>query len=251
MKFLIFIPSKNRLASSTALLLMKAKLNFFLVVEPQEANIYRRTYGRHRIMVLPKDDQGLAYVRNFIHAFNTKGWYWMLDDDITGFYVSDGKKCARTSPEIVLGGAEMILTAGHHNNIGQGALEYQQFSWSAKERFTTNSYCDVAVAIDGKKTKDLRYRDEVNLKEDRDFTLQVLNAGMISMRLRRLAFSAPKNGSNKGGLYDVYRSGRELRVSRRMIALWGKNICKMNIKKGGRPDIKINWKAAYKEPKLG
>jgi hypothetical protein len=82
----------------------------------------------------------------------------------------------------------------------------------------------------------------VNLKLDRDFTLQVLSLGYDTLRTFKYAFSCPKNGSNAGGLQGVYQTdGEELRNSQRMCELWGAQVCKLNIKSDGRPDVKINW----------
>ncbi len=240
----IFVPSKGRPQSSTLKLLREHGIEHNVVVEPQELENYKLNELGPPIsfyLALPENDRGIAYVRNMIKR--TAGgagmkWYWMLDDDITRFYLAIGGKNSASNPLTVLLEAQRIFSS--LPLVGQGALEYQQFSWSAKKDFAIG-YCDVAVAINADRTLGIEYRQEMDLKEDRDFTLQILANGMLTVRASKCGFSAPKNGSNKGGLYEEYqKDGREEQASRRMEAAWP-GICKYQPKKDGRPDVKINW----------
>jgi hypothetical protein len=237
----IFIPSKGRAGTQkTATLLSESNVQFKFVVEPNEAAAYSQI---GRIIELPENGMGLAYSRNFTlnHARqNSIKWFWMLDDDVNGFYKSNGKKNSRCSAAEALLEAQMILSG--IPRIGQGALEYQQYSWSAKNQLKLNSYCDVAVCINTEKTKQCTFRKEVGLKEDRDFTLQVLSSGALTARASQIAFSAPKNGSNKGGLHDIYtKQNWEKSCSQKMEQIWGAKICTAIQKPDGRHDVKINW----------
>jgi hypothetical protein len=153
--------------------------------------------------------------------------------------VASGGKCHRATPADVIERAAERTAA--MPDVAQVALEYQQFAWSATKD-ARNSYCDVAVAIHAKRTGRLRYR-EITPKEDRDFTLQVLASGWGTARFSRLAFSCPKNGSNDGGLAPLYATGGyEEAASRRMVELWGDEVCTFHRKPDGRPDVKINWR---------
>lgn len=194
-------------------------------------------------MALPENDRGLAYSRNFAlsHARSLGlDWFWMLDDDVTKFYKTVAKRNIPISARDCLGGAEGLFkdTPG----IAQAALEYQQFSWSQAKPVYINGYCDVAVCINVKRTKTIAYRQKVELKEDRDFTLQCLSKGFRTVRACHFAFSAPQNGSNDGGLFDVYKSGRERQSVNEMCKIWGPSICNPVTKKSGRRDVKINWR---------
>jgi hypothetical protein len=247
----IVIPSKGRAGSAkTITLLIEAGLTPTVFVEPQELEAYSREYGgKIHIHELAASDQGIGYVRQFIldHARKEK-WpaYWMLDDDITGFFTVENGKTVRTPAPRVLDAAEKIFLG--HFAVAQGALEYQQFAWAAKSPRKFNGYCDVAVWINVEKTRHVNYRRQMDLKEDRDFTLQILASGYNTMRASWCAFSAPKNGSNAGGLQETYQqNGREAEASRRMIAAWP-GVCSSHVKPDGRPDVKINW-AAFKVQK--
>jgi hypothetical protein len=242
----VFIPSKGRPETMKTASCFTDPQFPVVVVEPQEEAAYKKA-GWKNLLVLPKNNQGIVYVRNWIleqAIRNDLEKFWMLDDDISQFMRYEGTKGHKIKAEEALEKAAKDLI-WNVPNIGQGALEYSQFSWSQKKEIVSPGYCDVAVLMFPKKLKDLRYRSELSLKEDRDFTLQVLASGMLTARAAKIGFVAPKNGSNAGGLSDEYaKSGREADASQRMIKKWP-GVCSSNIKKDGRPDVKIVWKNAF------
>jgi hypothetical protein len=247
----IFVPSKGRPNSTTLKLLAESELPFRAIVEPQDYEAYYPLWGRDHVEVLPENDQGLPYVRNWIlntAAEEDIGWYWMFDDDITAFGMVQSGKVQKRKARVVLKDSELSFMASE--GYGQIGLEYQQFAWSATKPYAYNSYCDVAVAIHAQRVKaaGLRFRD-IDLKLDRDFTLQVITAGLGVARLAQRCFAAPKNGSNKGGLKDKYdEPGREAAMSKRMMEMWP-GICTVQVKKDGRVDAKINWREAVAQAK--
>jgi hypothetical protein len=246
--FPIFIPSKGRSKTSLTLKALRASPfspNYYAVVEPDEKEQYAEVLPPSKIVVLPESDRGLAYSRQYVLDLMIKGntdWFWMLDDDLTGFYLKDSSgKLQKVSIDVALTEAEKYFS--NSGDIAQAGLEYQQFAWSQNKSYALNSYCDCCVAIHTQRVKSVKFRDEVNLKLDRDFTLQVLSLGYKTLRTFNVAFSCPKNGSNAGGLQEVYKTaGEELKNSKRMCEIWGRDICKLNIKKDGRPDVSINWR---------
>lgn len=243
--FSILIATKGRAGkSATIAALLADGLMPVLFVEPQEAADYQGAYAGVPLVLLAQDNQGIGYVRQAIleHARATGlGWYWMLDDDITAFYQVVRGRNVKVGARVALRGAQSLFA--HLGDVGQAALEYRQFAWSARSLVVFNSYCDVAVCIHTDRTRMIRYRSEVDMKEDRDFTLQVRSMGYRTARVCCYAFAAPKNGSNTGGLYDVYATdGREAQASRRMAELWP-GVCRPIVKPDGRHDVKIDWKA--------
>ena len=238
----IFIPTKGRFNNCKTAELLGSISNMWLVVEPQELEKYKANYSDFNYIELPENDKGITYVRNFILNFSNKmgyDWFWMLDDDISGIFRREGTKLIRDNNALY--STEDLID----NNTGQISLEYRQFAWSASRDFILNNYNDVCVCINAKKAieNNISYREYVSLKEDRDFTMQVIKSGLDVKRSTLSAFSAPKNGSNEGGLKNVYdTSGRELEASKRMVELWGENICKLQVKSDGRQDVKIMWK---------
>jgi len=228
--------SKGRPESSTCKLLLESGLEFTLVVEEPEAEDYSR--WESELLVLDETDQGNAYARqsclNSAREAERK-YIWMLDDDITQFYKTKGKRNHPVTADLALSGAEKLLDGV--GNVGLASLEYQQFAWSARRALKFYSYCDVAVYINT--SIPANYDTDFRLKVDRDFALSVLSTGYLTAKINSYSFAAPKNGSNAGGCHEDYRDERIW--SERLVQKWGNGIVKLNIKKDGRPDAKINW----------
>jgi len=240
----IYIPTKGRSEKCiTADLFNEHLWSVNLVVEPQEWYQYHKKYqDLHNIIVLPENDLGITYVRNYIkkHAIDNvpQKFFWMMDDDVK-FHEVINKK---VKPAKDLNFLDKITNEGN-TKYAQIGFEYQQFAWCQEKEFSENSYCDVAVAINLQLTKNIWYDEDVQLKEDRDFTMQCIQSGNKTIRYNTFCISCPTNGSNEGGLKQIYQqSGRELQACENMRNKWGENICNIQIKDSGRTDLKIHWK---------
>jgi len=238
----IFIPTKNRVDNSTLLKFAEDKnQKINIVVEPQDYEKYKIKYPKFNYLVLPINDGGITYVRNYIKEYtenNSIPNYWQLDDDLTGLFYRVGTKLIRSDFDTLKQAQQQFIT----NGIALGSLEYRQFAWSANKDIILNSFCDSCVFVDNSKLFGLRYRNYVEGKEDRDFAMQVIKFGQKTGRTTLFSFSAPANGSNAGGLKEIfYDLGKEKVCVQRMIEIWGENICIPIIKDNGRNDIKIMW----------
>jgi len=83
----IFVPSKNRVANAR-LLHTANEQNFKLtvVIEPQDEVKYKEVFINLNFLILPINNGGITYVRNFIKEYtenNSILQYWQLDDDVT------------------------------------------------------------------------------------------------------------------------------------------------------------------------
>jgi hypothetical protein len=238
----IFVPSKNRIGNSA--FLKYAKENSLLinvVVEPNEHEKYKEAFPSFNYIVLPKNDMGITYVRNFIKSYTEQiglADFWQLDDDLTGLFYREGTKLVRAGIEVL----ELAKKQFTENGVALGALEYRQFAWSASKDMVENSFCDSCVYFNNNMTNELRYREYLEGKEDRDFAMQVIKSGNKTGRTTLYAFSSPPNGSNAGGLKEIfYDLGKEEVCSERMIETWGRDICVPITKDNGRKDVKIRW----------
>lgn len=238
----IFIPTKNRVDNSTLIKFAETQNEIItIVLEPQDYEKYKNKYPNFNYLILPINNGGITYVRNYIKQYtedNSIDNYWQLDDDITGLFYRENAKLIRTGFDALINSQKQFI----ENNIALGSLEYGQFAWSQTKDMVLNSFCDSCVFVDNTKLNGLRYREYLEGKEDRDFAMQVIKLGQKTARSTLYAFNAPTNGSNAGGLKEIfYDLGKEKICVERMIETWGENICVPIIKKSGRNDIKIMW----------
>lgn len=243
----IYVCSKGRPEGKTLKMLeaSEAVPHYYLIVEPQDEELYKNQGFKKSItIVLPQNDQGVAYARRFVVLRAREAQQeqiWMLDDDISSF---TERRSAKLHPIDI--GQALTMAQDHLMkvpNLAVGALEYGQYAWAAKKPYALNSYCEVATLLNLNNLKLCKYRDDV--KEDRDLVLQALSLGYMTARTTLFAFNAPKNGSNKGGLHEAYKAGLERHWSANMVKLWP-GVCSLHTKADGRPDVKINW-AAFKK----
>ncbi len=88
----VYIISKGRWESRlTAKALLKCKVPFKIVVEPQEYAQYASVIDPNCILVTPFSNlgQGSIPARNFVWEHSIKSgyeWHWILDDNIRFFY---------------------------------------------------------------------------------------------------------------------------------------------------------------------
>lgn len=207
-----------------------------VIVEPAEYEVYRAAQPGHAVFPLPEDGQGLGYSRRHAKALGDghgAPWFWIIDDDIKAFHRFDGTKGTIVPAREALLGAQEATRPG----VGQLALEYQQYAWSAGGKVVENSYADVCVAL----RKGLPAKFRLPIKTDRDFTMQVIASGSDVLRVTKYAFSCPAIGSNKGGQHELYAASRDAVNAQILSEMWPW-CCEVITKKNGRVDAKIHWR---------
>jgi hypothetical protein len=99
LKYKVYIPSKGRASTcNTPNLLSKSNIDFFIVVEPQDKDSYLEEFNKEQILVMDKDDKGIAYARNFCkrHSISLGDkFHWQIDDDMKIFMKRINKKNTR------------------------------------------------------------------------------------------------------------------------------------------------------------
>jgi hypothetical protein len=246
----IFIPSKGRAQYASAASAINGSstivpaIPFTMVVEPQEEKSYRLNHPLADILVLPKSDQGITYVRQFILEYaRSKGFlkYWQIDDNISGWMVKLNGILQQVNPLYVL--AQIEKATKDNPNIALAGTDYQQFAAlnTQKHSFNTRVYCCALTRTD----TGIDYRPETEMKEDVDFCLQHLSKGYKTMLFHEYAMKKPAMGkTKKGGLTDKYKAGLDLLAAERLCRMWP-SIATLT-QKGSRVDAKINWQLAAK-----
>jgi len=235
----IYVPSKGRPDGQSFELLKD--LPYTTVVEPQDEKAYRATNAKN-IITLPLNDQGLCYARNFVldHAKSMgHKWFWMIDDDISSMGIVVNKRVQKQPATVVIDAAQQIIA---QPNCAIGAMQYQQFAWSATKPIKAHARCESVVAIHAERIGDLRYR--FRLKHDKDMVGLVHDRCMISIRSEWTAF-ANKFSDNPGGLHSDYEARIDENAAREVFAAWGAQRARMEPNSRDRLDVLLDYRGIY------
>lgn len=233
----IFIPTKGRADTiSTIGPLLDSRLNFTLVVEPQDEEAYRAKFPNADYLVLDRNDAGIGFARqsilNHCRAMGIQ-WYWSIDDNIHGFYQGQNKCSARAA----LSFAESLTAS--YGNLGIVGLDYQQFGFRANNAYSVNRYAYCCTLINANVGID--YRSYFDTKEDVDYLLQLLISGFNSILVHKYAMDKAAMGTTtRGGLSEAYRQKRDHEAAARIASEYP--FVELVEKKNGRLDAKIAWR---------
>lgn len=215
-KYPVYIPSKGRSDCATTPELLKQRgISFFLVVEPQEADQYKKAFG-DCVLVLPFSNLGLGSIpaRNWIwqHALeNGHDYHWILDDNILGFW-----RC-HANRRIVVDESSAPLRVvesfvDRHENIAFAGLSADGFcpDRNVIAPFTLNTRVYSVTLINSKLPH--RWRGKYN--EDTDICLRALKDGWSTVLFRSMLMKKAHtaSGSGEGGMKggnteNVYNGG--------------------------------------------
>lgn len=148
-----------------------------LCVAKSEADAYRRAHPKTRMLVMPEsaNGRGMAVVRNWILDNAGTERLVMADDDCTAFARYENGERRRKSP------AEIERFIEHGFRM---AAEIGTVLWGVNQQFDPMFYREyspfsllspILGPFMGIVKADIRFDERLPLKEDYDFSLQVLN----------------------------------------------------------------------------
>lgn len=236
----IAIPSKGRPKTKTHTLLPLPDCKVTHFVEPQETAAYA-VAGVPNIVTLPENDQGIAYVRNFIldwAASNRVTWLWVIDDDVNGFGTAKAGKTIKGDHQVLVD----FQAKAEQYKFPVNGINYCQYAWSYSaqkgSRYRVNRKTAEVCTLLYIPAVTWRYRGRLNLKEDRDFCMQAIKESRGILFDCCSWFNAPGVGTNPGGLQDLYRQKRDWESAARLHAEWSP-FAEM-IHKSGRHDCRLD-----------
>lgn len=209
-RFPIYIPSKGRWDKPlTAERLRLMGVPHVVVVEPAEADAYRKALGPERVVVLPFGNLGLGSIpaRNWIweHAKAAGAeWHWVMDDNIARFYRMTLNRRIPVASGTILAAAEDFVT--RYENVGMAALNNIAFAPDRECRapYTLNTRCYSMILV---KT-DLPFRWRGRYNEDTDLSLRVLKLGLCTVLFNAFLGDKITTLTMKGGNTDtIYNTG--------------------------------------------
>tara|TARA_Y100000310_G_scaffold325015_1_gene387813 strand:+ start:1762 stop:2559 length:798 start_codon:yes stop_codon:yes gene_type:complete len=203
--FTIYIPSKGRHEKClTADLLQTYSIRFYIVIEPQDLKKYLKKYLKKQIVVLDKNNKGIAYVRNFIKKHSiSKGekYHWQIDDNIRFFRKRIDNKNIKINPSENFTEVEEYLFS--YKNIGALGLKHTMYAWSAKDSISFNQQIYSCGLFNN--SLDIWWRD--NLIEDTDYSLQILFKNYCTVMFNRLIMDKAASMAMKGGNTEISHGG--------------------------------------------
>jgi len=217
----VYILSRGRAATiTTSRLFDDAGVPYLIVVEPQEHAAYLEHHDAGNLLVMDKNDEGIAYVRNYIrdHA-QAAGflYFWQFDDDLRPFGVRRGGKRYKLSARNALAFVEYVVD--HFDNIGGANFSHHAFAFTYDHKpvIQLNNQIYGAMLIrSGTRT---RFRKDIN--EDTDHSLQLLREGWVTFVFKRVVMDTVATMSNSGGNTDnEYAAGRREARVRALCAAW-------------------------------
>ena len=231
------IPSKGRAGKTkTDKLICKAGLHYCFVVEPQDQADY--SDAGHQIMVLPENDQGITFARDWILKMMRRMKYkqfWMLDDDIECFgEVVDGKT-VQTDAGVLLKAYNQLSKYGPASLY---CLELRQFAWSAKE-VDRDKIAMQCIMFDLENCQALDYDLRLKIREDYDLSFQAIFKGKGTLRSGKYYYGIADMKSQAGGMTQWYNQETEMHETWKLCRKWPKLV--EPLQKDGRVDVKVNW----------
>ena len=227
-----FIPTKNRFKTKTYKLFEEADIEFKHFIEPKEFDLYNVPNKVN----INKNDQGISYVRNFMLNYareNKHDWVIFCDDDVNSFGIYNGKTVKKDA-SIWL----EVLEKAKKLPFELIGINYTQHAWHEKTSYSINKkFAEVCVLMNIKK---IHWNYNENTKEDRDFQMQTIKNGYGVLRFNHYWFSCPDVGSNKGGLFDLYKNKKDVQWAENLVKAWYP-YAKL-VRKKSRIDAKIDIK---------
>lgn len=212
----VYIISKGRWESRhTAKALERMKVPYSIVIEPQEFDQYAAVIDRQNIITLPFSNlgQGSIPARNFVWehaAARLASRYWILDDNIEGFYRLHHNLKVPAATGSIFRAAEDFVD--RYENVAIAGFHYHMFA-SRKTKmppFLRNRRIYSCILL---KT-DIPYRWRGRYNEDTDLSLRVLKDGWCTVLFFAfLAGKLPTMSVQGGNTEELYKDDGRLKMA--------------------------------------
>ena len=205
-KYPIYIISKGRAESrQTSKTLEEMNLDYKIVIEPQEYDLYAKHIDQRKILVTPFSNlgQGSIPVRNFVmeHSIqNMHEKHWILDDNINGFVRLNRGKRIPVKNSVIFNSVEDFVD--RYTNIKMAGMNYRFFAgpWIKKPYFLNTRIYSI-ILLDNS----IRHRWRGRYNEDTDLSLRILKDGDCTVLFNTfLANKAATLTMTGGNTEEVY-----------------------------------------------
>lgn len=222
-KYPIYVVSKGRWKTGhTAKFLIRDKVPFKIVVEPQEREAYASAFGAENVLELPFSNLGLGSIpaRNWIWEHSKEVGHerhWILDDNINGIWRRWKARKIRCESGVAFKCAEDFTD--RYENVAISGLNYHMFS--INKVFQPPFYLNVHVYSCIMIRNDLPFRWRGRYNEDTDLCLQALSAGWCTVLLNAFLCWKLTTMTVKGGnSAELYQGDGRLKMARSLERVW-------------------------------
>lgn len=181
----IYIISKGRAESRlTARTLDKINVNYKIVIEPQEFDLYNKYIDDSKIITTPFSNlgQGSIPVRNFVFDLSLKNGdkrHWLLDDNIGDFTRLNHNLKIPVGDGTIFRVAELFTD--RYKNIGFSGFNYRTFVLQREAHRAQPFYLNTRVYSCTLINNSIPYRWRGLYNEDTDICLRMLKDGWCTV----------------------------------------------------------------------
>jgi len=217
----VYILSKGRADNClTAKFMVEDKCDFYLVVEVQEYEDYKRNFPDSNILVLPPESTGggAIPVRNWIWKHSESlGFkkHWEFDDNIRNIGRLHRGKRIRCNANIGIKVVEDFTD--RYTNIAISGFNYQMFVMNDTQKpFVKNCHVYSGMLIDNS----IPYKWRLKYNADTDLCLQVLTNNLCTVQFNAFYIDKQATMTMKGGNTDRYKENGRYQMARTLEEIW-------------------------------
>ncbi len=209
-KYPIYIISKGRSEyRHTSKYLEYCKIDYKIVIEPQEELLYLKYIHKSKILILPKEylnlNQGGIPARNYVWQHSKDlGFkrHWILDDNIAGYNRLDDSQRTRIKTGAIFKIIEDYVD--RYNNIAIAGHNYNKFAISSNTNLKPiikNTRIYSSILLSNELSSEIKWRGKYN--EDTDLSLRVLKLGYATILFNNILADKLTTLKIKGGNTDT------------------------------------------------
>jgi glycosyltransferase involved in cell wall biosynthesis len=218
-KYTIYIPSKGRARTNKATRTLSG-LNYKLVVEPQDYDEYCLIHSSERVVRLDKNNQGLAYARNFIKQYSRtigEEYHWQVDDDIEVFKFRKKNVDKNEKVNAIFAVSIVEYCTDMFTNVAVSGINSDTFAFSRSNAVQKNKLTCQCVLVNNSFDIDWAYGGV----EDWHYTLLSLEKGYCTLAFDHIMTHSPPPGKQAGGNTNTHYSDNILKpMLQEFVTLW-------------------------------
>jgi hypothetical protein len=218
----IYVPSRGRADTIlTTKCLIEAKVeNYYVVIEPQDQDSYEKQFDKSNILVMPENNKGIAYVRNFCkeHA-KTKGfsYHWQMDDDVDCFKFRKKNYTKNETIEPLLAISIVEQCMDMFTNVAISGIGANAFAFAKHYPVQKNRLTYQCMLINNL----IENEWKMGGVEDWYYTFDVLEQGYCTLAFHHIMTQTSSTMQSPGGSTDIHFAGDKRKLLyEQFIKLW-------------------------------